>query len=198
MTESTLLSAEKLARNLSLSPDHDSWDGDLKIIDEYLSRYSDTLRTALAAETERRERAEEALVKAEPYREKYLQLSAQHVREVEAGERALAELRKPVADVEDEVFYAFTTDSTMRQVRTEVVLADLARQLAATVRERDARIAVLHRIAWLIGSIYCFGNFKAETVNERELEQLLRSVNCFWPTVADFDAALTQPTRGEE
>jgi len=47
----------------------------------------------------------------------------------------------------------------------------------------------LNRIAWLIGSIYVHGNFKAETFNERELEKLLRENGTFWDTLQEFDAA---------
>ena len=41
------------------------------------------------------------------------------------------------------------------------------------------------KIAKLISSIFYYGNFKAETPNERELEQLLREVN-LWPTNEDL------------
>lgn len=41
------------------------------------------------------------------------------------------------------------------------------------------------RIAELISSIFYYGNFKAETPNERELEGLLREVN-LWPTNEDL------------
>jgi hypothetical protein len=46
------------------------------------------------------------------------------------------------------------------------------------------------RIAWLIGSIYVHGGFKAETYNERELEGLLREVGCFWDSIPDFYSAM--------
>lgn len=64
--------------------------------------------------------------------------------------------------------------------------SDVARQPAGEQTE----LAVYKRIAWLIGSIYVHGNFKAETCNERELESLLRSVGCFWESLARFDADL--------
>ncbi len=37
------------------------------------------------------------------------------------------------------------------------------------------------KIALLISSIFHYGNFKAETPNERELQKLLEEVN-LWPT----------------
>lgn len=37
------------------------------------------------------------------------------------------------------------------------------------------------KIANLISSIFYYGNFKAETPNEKELEKLLKEVN-LWPT----------------
>lgn len=57
----------------------------------------------------------------------------------------------------------------------------------------------LRRIAWLIGSIFVHGDFKAETVNERELEKLLRENGTFWDSLAQFDAALAAqvPQQGE-
>lgn len=55
----------------------------------------------------------------------------------------------------------------------------------------DARDAKrLRRIAWLIGSIFVHGDFKAETGNERELEKLLRENGTFWDSLAQFDAAI--------
>jgi hypothetical protein len=52
------------------------------------------------------------------------------------------------------------------------------------------------RIAWLIGSIFVHGKFKAETHNETELEKLLRETGNFWESIADFDAALqSRPER---
>ena len=49
----------------------------------------------------------------------------------------------------------------------------------------------LRRIAWLIGSIFVHGDFKAETGNERELEKLLRENGTFWDSLEQFDAALS-------
>ncbi|WP_258127495.1 hypothetical protein [Achromobacter anxifer] len=65
---------------------------------------------------------------------------------------------------------------------------------------RDARDAErLRRIAWLIGSIFVHGDFKAETVNERELEKLLRENGTFWDSLAQFDAAIgAQQGKGGE
>jgi hypothetical protein len=56
----------------------------------------------------------------------------------------------------------------------------------------QADAARYRRIAWLIGSIYVHGGFKAETYNERELEGLLREIGCFWDSIPDFDAAMKE------
>ncbi|EJO27581.1 hypothetical protein [Achromobacter marplatensis] len=56
----------------------------------------------------------------------------------------------------------------------------------------------LRRIAWLIGSIFVHGDFKAETFNERELEKLLRENGTFWDSLAQFDAALSASQQGGE
>ncbi|GEM_PF-6476713 len=57
----------------------------------------------------------------------------------------------------------------------------------------------LRRIAWLIGRIFVHGDFKAETFNERELENLLRENGTFWDSLPQFDAALAAqvPQQGE-
>lgn len=43
-----------------------------------------------------------------------------------------------------------------------------------------------HRICGLIGSIYFYGNFIAETVNERKLEALLRKHGYFFESEDDL------------
>lgn len=53
-----------------------------------------------------------------------------------------------------------------------------------------AEVERLRRIAFLIGSIFVHGEFKAETFNERELERLLREQGTFFDSLADFDATL--------
>lgn len=55
----------------------------------------------------------------------------------------------------------------------------------------------LRRIAWLIGSIFVHGDFKAETFNERELEKLLRENGTFWDSLEQFDAALAASQQQE-
>ena len=52
----------------------------------------------------------------------------------------------------------------------------------------EDEVARLRKIAWLIGSIFVHGNFKAETYNERELEKMLRENGTFWESLADFEA----------
>lgn len=67
--------------------------------------------------------------------------------------------------------------------------APLAEQIVKQARaDLEAENARLRKIAWLIGSIFVHGNFKAETSNERELETLLRENGTFWESLADFDA----------
>lgn len=44
----------------------------------------------------------------------------------------------------------------------------------------------LREIAKTIGSIFCYGNFKAETYNERKLEKLLRENGTFWEAEIDY------------
>ena len=46
-----------------------------------------------------------------------------------------------------------------------------------SISERDCK-----RVFELIGSIYFYGDFVAETVNERELEEILRKNNYFFET----------------
>lgn len=52
------------------------------------------------------------------------------------------------------------------------------------------------RICFLIGSIYFYGNFKAETANERELEKLLREEGFFFDSEDQLMAALKQQKAG--
>ena len=55
----------------------------------------------------------------------------------------------------------------------------------------EAEILALRKIAGLIGAIFVYGGFKAETYNERELKKLLRETGNFWKSVADYEAAIT-------
>ena len=48
-------------------------------------------------------------------------------------------------------------------------------------------------IAHLIGSIFYYGGFRAETYNERQLESLLRKVGHFYETEGDVLAASLKP-----
>lgn len=76
---------------------------------------------------------------------------------------------------------AYTAD----QVRA-AILADRARLAPAAPSEVEA--ARLREIARLIGAIFVYGNFKAETQNERQLEKLLRDQGAFFDTVAQYEA----------
>jgi hypothetical protein len=55
-------------------------------------------------------------------------------------------------------------------------------------------LADYQRIARLIGEIFYYGNFKAETFNERELEKLLRKTGHLYETEEQVLAATAQPT----
>lgn len=50
----------------------------------------------------------------------------------------------------------------------------------------------LRKIARLIGAIFCYGGFVAETPAESELETLLRENGTFWETPADYEATLKE------
>lgn len=63
---------------------------------------------------------------------------------------------------------------------------------AKGVELSEAEIERLRRISWLIGNIFVHGGFVAETVNERELESLLRQQGTFWDTLTDFESALAK------
>lgn len=45
----------------------------------------------------------------------------------------------------------------------------------------------LRQIAHLIGVIFCYGHFVAETHNERVLEKLLRENGTFWNSVEQYE-----------
>ena len=47
----------------------------------------------------------------------------------------------------------------------------------------------LREIAQLIGCIFAYGGFKAETFNERRLEVLLRENGTFWQSASEYEAA---------
>lgn len=53
----------------------------------------------------------------------------------------------------------------------------------------------LQQIAHLIGVIFVYGNFVAETYNERVLEKLLRENNTFWESVEQFEQQLTDASK---
>jgi len=52
------------------------------------------------------------------------------------------------------------------------------------------------RVCELIGSIYYYGNFRAETANERELEALLRKLGYFFENEEQLMAKLHPPNPG--
>ena len=60
--------------------------------------------------------------------------------------------------------------------------------LRAEVESLREDVAKLQQIAFLIGNIFAYGNFVAETFNERELEKLLRENGTFWESLEDFES----------
>lgn len=153
MAESTLsLSAEQIGKSRSLL--REGWELDLGAADSLCDQAIEalTLHATLAAEIERRELAERALADAQECVEQKdasllrgadaMTKDAEFIRSLKAE---LAKLRAPVEDVEEEVFSAVRVgaDDSVSYEPCNVVPADIARQLAAQVRERDARIAVI-------------------------------------------------------
>ncbi len=80
--------------------------------------------------------------------------------------------------------------------RDNETMWQFADRLAAEVEALRVDAERYRKIAWLIGSIFVHGDFKAETFNERELEKLLRDVGCFWDSLSDFDAAMKEQPNG--
>ena len=74
--------------------------------------------------------------------------------------------------------------------------AELARISAINAGISDENAALradaerLNKIAHLIGSIFVYGGFKAETHNETELEKLLRENGTFWESVPEYESAI--------
>ncbi|MDR5802177.1 hypothetical protein [Caballeronia sp. LZ001] len=80
---------------------------------------------------------------------------------------------------------------TMREARIIV-----AHPIASADEERE--IDRLRKIAWLIASIFAYGDFKAETYNERKLEKLLRENGTFFSSGKEYDAAIAANRASEE
>lgn len=123
------------------------------------------------------------------------------LKEAEELRIQLAALRAPVGDIEAHVAKA---NCQWRDVG-EWVRADIARQLAATIRARDARIAALElndaRYRWLrdntSGHRYADGEMVFVHPTVKPIGNIMRG------SVAEhldnaIDAALTQPARGED
>lgn len=99
-----------------------------------------------------------------------------------------AETSAPVlASVSRRIWYHATDDMESYPFDAVLRAAMGSGEAASAPQGGDER---LQRIAWLIGAIFCYGDFKAETFNERELEKLLRENGTFWETKEDFESAL--------
>lgn len=79
-----------------------------------------------------------------------------------------------------------TLKECIRQLECDLAAHDSARAQPASVAD-DYR-----EIARLIGCIFFYGGFKAETRNERDLEALLRRTGNFYETEAQLLAAAPQ------
>jgi hypothetical protein len=66
------------------------------------------------------------------------------------------------------------------------VLERLRTALAAPATAPD-ELERLRQIAHLTGTIFCYGNFVAETHNEAVLEKLLRENGTFWDSVEQYE-----------
>lgn len=87
---------------------------------------------------------------------------------------------------------------TWRQARE--IAALLAQRAAHTAQGsgKDAELTRLREIARLIGSIFVYGGFEAETYNERELERLLRAQGTFWESIHDYENVAAAPQDAQE
>lgn len=102
-----------------------------------------------------------------------------------------AALRLVLEQAEDEGLWFAAQTAPEAYLQQELRRLHFAVESAVKTQGHPEPVANLQRIAWLIGAIYVHGDFKAETVNERELEARLRANGTFWETRAEFDAALS-------
>ena len=84
----------------------------------------------------------------------------------------------------DEVVELFDNAITARYPHE--ILRDLRAALAAPATAPE-ELERLRQIAHLIGTIFCYGHFVAETHNERVLEKLLRENGTFWESVEQYE-----------
>lgn len=87
-------------------------------------------------------------------------------------------------EVLDEIVELF--DSAITARFPHEILRDLRAALAAPATAPD-ELERLRQIAHLTGTIFCYGNFVAETHNEAVLEKLLRENGTFWDSVEQYE-----------
>jgi hypothetical protein len=77
-------------------------------------------------------------------------------------------------------------DSAITARHPHEILRDIRAALAAPATAPD-ELERLRQIAHLTGTIFCYGNFVAETHNEAVLEKLLRENGTFWDSVEQYE-----------
>lgn len=87
-------------------------------------------------------------------------------------------------EVLDEIVELF--DSAITARFPHEILRDLRAALSAPATAPE-ELERLRQIAHLIGVIFCYGHFVAETHNERVLEKLLRENGTFWNSVEQYE-----------
>ena len=70
--------------------------------------------------------------------------------------------------------------------KRDAAFEELRAALAAPATAPD-ELERLRQIAHLTGTIFCYGNFVAETHNEAVLEKLLRENGTFWDSVEQYE-----------
>jgi len=77
-------------------------------------------------------------------------------------------------------------ERSQHRAKMAAVYEELRAALAAPATAPD-ELERLRQIAHLTGTIFCYGNFVAETHNEAVLEKLLRENGTFWDSVEQYE-----------
>ena len=77
-------------------------------------------------------------------------------------------------------------ERSQHHAKMAAVYEELRAALAAPATAPE-ELERLRQIAHLIGTIFCYGHFVAETHNERVLEKLLRENGTFWESVEQYE-----------
>lgn len=81
------------------------------------------------------------------------------------------------------VFLSACMDGGMNGNNMKKAMAEYIKPPATAPDELER----LRQIAHLTGTIFCYGNFVAETHNEAVLEKLLRENGTFWDSVEQYE-----------